>query len=169
MTTSLVHRATRKAIVVGASVSVIGVGAVCIQNAANWRAESAPLDATPVSASTIGGALQAEQQRTQTLASQLDQVALQTADLRSALAAANGAMADQNGTAASVQDQLDAAQAKLNAVQKQLAAAQKRLAQLNAAAARQAALNAAAKHKIVNKVTTTTGASGGGSGEHDDD
>ena len=170
MTTgSVLHRATRKALVVGATASVIGAGAMCVEYAANWRADSAPLDANAVSATSIGSSLDAQHQRTRALAGEIDQVALQMADLRSALQAANGAMAAQSDSASTVQDQLEAAQTKLAAMQGQLKAAQARLAQLNAAAAKQAALNASSTRTIVKKVVTTTGASGaGGSGEHDD-
>jgi len=170
MTASAMKRATRKALVVGATASVIGVGAVCVQNAADWRAASAPLDATPVSATSISGALEAQHQRAGALAGQIDQVALQMADLQSALQAANGALAGQNSTASTVQDQLKAAQTKLATIQNQLKAAQQRLAQLNAAAARQAALNAAGAQRttVVKKVVTTTGASGSGGVSGDD-
>ncbi len=170
MTTgSVLHRATRKALVVGATASVIGAGAMCVEYAANWRADSAPLDANPASATSIGSSLDAQHQRTVALAGEIDQVALQMADLRSALQAANGAMSAQDGTASTVQGQLKAAQAKLATIQGQLKAAQARLAQLNAAASKQAALNASAKRTVVRNVVTTTGASGaGGSGEHDD-
>lgn len=170
MTSSVLHRATRKALVVGASATVIGAGVVSVEYAANWRAASAPLDLSPVSASSIGSSLDAEHQRTTTLSGEIDQVALQMADLRSALDAANGALTQQNGAASQVQSQLGAAQTKLATIQGQLKAAQQRLAQLNAAAAKQAALNAAAqKTVIVKRVTTTTGASGSGSGGHNDD
>jgi chromosome segregation ATPase len=170
MTSSALRRATRKVAVLGATASVVGAGAVCVQSAASWRAAEAPLDATPVSANTIGASLEAEHQRTQALAGQLDQVTLQMADLQSALYAANGAMADQTGATWAVQGQLDGAQSKLTAVQRKLKAAQKRLAQLNAAAARQAALNAAATRTSPTKrVVTSTGGSGKKGGEHDDD
>ena len=167
-TNSVLHRATRKALVVGATASVIGVGAVCVEYAANWRADSAPLDASPASANSIGSSLAAQHQRTLALAGEIDQVAQQMADLRSALENANGAMATQNGTAAAVQSQLKAAQTKLATIQGQLKAAQTRLTQLNAAAAKQAALNASARRTVVKKVVTTTGASGGSGGGHDD-
>jgi chromosome segregation ATPase len=172
MTTSVVQRATRKVLVAGATASVIGAGAFCVQAAADWRAASAPLDTAPVSATSIGSALETQHQRAGGLASQIDQVALQMADLRTALQAANGAMANQSGTASTVQGQLNAAQTKLTTIQKQLKAAQTRLVQLNAAAAKQAAINASAAHgttTIVKKVVTTTGASGkkgGGSGDN---
>ncbi|HEY5628834.1 MAG TPA: hypothetical protein VIR16_04925 [Candidatus Limnocylindrales bacterium] len=166
-TQSILHRASRKALVVGATASVIGAGAMCVEYAANWRADSALLDANPASATSIGSSLAAQHQRTQALAGEIDQLTQQMADLRSALQAADGAMATQNGTASAVQNQLNAAQAKLATIQGQLKTAQARLAQLNAAAAKQAALNASAKNTVVKKVVTTTGASGG-TGGHDD-
>lgn len=165
MSATLVGRVTRKAVVIGATVAVLGIGLVSVQLATQWRAAAAPLDTNPVSATSISDAMAAQQQRAQILAGQIDQVGVQVTDIRSALQAANGAMADQNGNAADVQAQLKGAQSKLATLQSQLKAAQKRLAQLNAAAARQAALNAAAKKRVVT-VTTSRGGGGGG-GEHE--
>ncbi len=165
MSESLVRRLARKAAVLGITAGVLGAGVVSVQVAADWRAASAPLDATPVSASSINDAMAVEQARAQQLTSELDQVAGQISDISSAVKAANDAVTAQSGDAATVQDQLNAAQSKLAAMQAQLKAAQSRLAQLNAAAARQAALNAAAAKNPIVTTTTTTSTSGGEPGD----
>lgn len=167
MTNAALQRASRKALVVGATATVIGGGALCVEYAANWRAAAAPLDTVPVSATSASNALEAERQRTKTLTAQLDQVTLQLGDLQTALDSANGAMAGQNDAAAGIDGQLQSATAKLAKVQTQLTAAQNRLTQLNAAAAKQAALNAAAKRTATRRVVTTTGASGRVGGDDD--
>lgn len=167
MSRGMIRRVARKAVVAGATAAVLGAGMVTVQVASDWRAASAPLDAAPVSASSINDAMAAQQARAQQLVAQIDQVAFQLNEIRSAVGVANGAIASQNGTAAAVGDQLKAAQSKLTALQAQLKSAQQRLAQLNAAAARQAALNAAAAKQRV-MVTTSTTSGGGEPVDHGD-
>jgi peptidoglycan hydrolase CwlO-like protein len=156
MSRELATRIARRALVVAATVAVIGVSTVTVQLAAAWRAQAAPLDAAPVSMTTINDDLNTQVGRATDLSGQVDQVASQLNDLRSAVTGATGAIAGQTTNATTIQQQLDAAKAKLAALQKQLGAAQARLGQLNAAAAKQAAINAAAKRAASSSRAVTT-------------
>lgn len=160
MSHPLAARIARRALVVVATVAVVGAGAFTVQLASAWRTQAAPLDVTPASMSSINDDLNAEVGRAADLSGQVDQVASQLNDLRSAVTGATGAIAGQTGNAAAIQKQLDAATAKLTALQKQLAAGQARLNALNAAAARQAALNAAARRATSTTRPTSTAPAG---------
>ncbi len=106
-----------------------------------------------------------ESDRVAALTSQLDEAAAQIASMRAAIAAANGNVTDDATQREALQRQLDAAAKRLRTVQTQLRGAQSRLAQLNAAADRQAALNAAARAAGASASKT----SGGGHGGDDDE
>ena len=159
-TQSLARLARRAAVIVGA-IAVIGVAVGTVQLAAEWRAASAPLDAAPVSMSTIEQDYAIENERADDLATQMDGVARQISTLQSALITANGSIAGDTDSATALQDELAAAKTKLTSIQKQLKGAQARLEALNRAAARQAAANRSSKAR----------SSGGGGGEErrDDD
>jgi chromosome segregation ATPase len=156
----------RRAVVFVAVCAVIGAGLVTVQVASQWRAQTAAFDPTPADAATVTDSAAAEADRADQLQAQLDAVAGQLSDLRSALATANTAMDGDAANAATTRDQLAQAQAKLQAVQGQLKAAQARLAALNRAAARQAALNRAAAAAAANAAAARP--AGSGEGEHDD-
>jgi len=169
MNRDLVIRWVRRAVVLAATVAVLGVGVMTVQVAADWRAASAPLDVAPAGMTTISKDFAAETDRTATLAGQIYEVASQISDLQAALLTANGAISGQADSATVLQGQLDGAKTKLTTLQKQLKAAQARLTALNKAAARQAAINRAAGARSTS--TSTKPASGGDDGgeEHDDD
>ena len=78
-------RIVRRVVVLTAAAAVIAVAVATVQLAAVWRADAAPLDAAPVSASSINDDLTTESARTAGLANQIDQVAGQIADVKSAL------------------------------------------------------------------------------------
>jgi septal ring factor EnvC (AmiA/AmiB activator) len=157
MSGDLIHRLARRAIVLGATIAVVGMAIGTVRVAADWRAADAPLDVAPVGLDTINAQLVSEQERTGALTDEIGSVATQIADLQAALTAANGQVAGDTDSAESLQAALAAAQRKLKTLQGQLEAAQERLSALNRAAARQAALNQVAK------------SSGGGDRDGDDD
>jgi hypothetical protein len=144
MSREMLVRLGRRAIVLAATVAVIGVGVGVVQVAAQWRAAAAPLDTAPVGMTTISDDYAIETGRAADLASQVDGVAGQISGLQSALITANGSMKDDTQAATDLQGQLAAAKVKLTGLEKQLKAAQTRLEQLNKDAARQAAFNRAA-------------------------
>lgn len=139
------RRLVRRLAVVALTVGVIGIAIGTVQVAAQWRAESAPLDAAPVSMDTINAEATVETSRAAALYGQIADVEAQVGGLGDALAAAHGNVSGDTDSAQALQRQLDKAAARLKVLQGQLKAAQARLSQLNAAAARQAALNAAAR------------------------
>jgi hypothetical protein len=144
MSREMLVRLGRRAIVLAATVAVIGVAVGVVQVAAQWRAEAAPLDTAPVGMTTISDDYATETGRAADLADQMDGVAGQISGLQSALITANGSMKDDTQAATDLKGQLAAAKVKLTSLEKQLKAGQKRLEQLNKDAARQAALNRAA-------------------------
>lgn len=158
MSGDLVKRLFRRAVVLGATLAVIGVGVATVKVAADWRAAAAPLDTAPSGMSTINAQFVAETNRAGGLKDQANAVAGQIADLQAAVAQAGEHVAGDTQSAASLKADLEAAKQKLATLQAQLKAAQDRLAALNKAAARQAAANAA----------PGTAPSGGGE-PHDDD
>jgi Skp family chaperone for outer membrane proteins len=167
MSREMLLRIGRRAIVLAATVAVIGVAVGVVQVAAQWRAEAAPLDTAPVGMTTISDDYATETERAADLATQMDGVAGQISGLQSALITANGSMKDDTQTATDLQGQLAAAKLKLTGLEKQLKAAQTRLEQLNKAAVRQAALNRAAGARSSGGGTSTT-ARPAGEGSHDD-
>lgn len=160
MSQNALSRLVRRAIVIGATLAVIGIGVGTVKIAGDWRSAAAPLDAAPVGMDSVNAQLVSETQRTGALSDQIGSVAGQVATLQAALVEADQHVSGDTKTAVTLKQQLADARAKLDALQAQLKAAQTRLASLNQAAARQAALNAAAP---VTTTTTTTG------GEHDGD
>lgn len=144
MSREMLVRLGRRAIVLAATVAVIGVGVGVVQVAAQWRADAAPLDTAPVGMTTISDDYAIETERAADLANQMDGVAGQISGLQAALITANGSVDDDTQTATDLQGQLAVTKAKLTGLEKQLKAAQTRLEQLNKAAARQAAINRAA-------------------------
>jgi chromosome segregation ATPase len=162
-------RFVRRAVVLVGTIAVIGVAVGTVQVAADWRKASAPLEAAPVSMTTISDSFAVEDERAGDLASQMDGVAVQISTLQQALITANGSINGDTANAHGLQSQLAKAKAKLTSIQKQLKAAQVRLQALNNAAARQAAANR-------NRTTTTTSSTsssstrrGGGEGGDDGD
>lgn len=141
MSRETLARLARRAAVVAGTVAVIGVAAGTVQVAADWRAASAPLDAAPVSLTSIEADYAVEQERAGDLADQIDGVAGQISGLQAALITANVGVATDTANATDLQAQLTAAKTKLTTLQKQLKAAQTRLEALNRAAVRQAAAN----------------------------
>ena len=160
MSGDLLRRLLRRAVVLAATIAVIGIAIGTVKVAADWRAESAPLDVAPVAMDTINAQLVAETDRAGLLSDQVGSAADQIASLKAALTEAGDHITTDAQTAATLRDQLAAATSKLQTLQGQLKAAQTRLAELNKAAARQAAANAA-------PAPATSGGSRGG--EHDDD
>ena len=144
MSREMLVRLGRRAIVLAATVAVIGVGVGVVQVAAQWRADAAPLDTAPVGMTDVSDDYAIEAERATDLADQMDGVAGQISGLQAALITANGSIDDDTQAATELQGQLAAAKVKLTVLEKQLKAAQTRLEQLNKAAARQAALNRSA-------------------------
>lgn len=161
MSRELLNRLVRRALVLGATLAVIGVGVGTVKVATDWRAASAPLDTAPAGMSTINAQLVSETDRAGALTEQVTTVAGQIEDLRGAVAQAGDHVTGDTRSAEKLKADLEAAKQKLSTLQGQLKAAQDRLAALNGAAARQAAANAAAGSVV--------SAPAGGAGEHDDD
>jgi hypothetical protein len=166
MSREMLVRLGRRAIVLAATVAVIGVGVGVVQVAAQWRAEAAPLDTAPVGMTELSDDFAIEAERAADLADQMDGVAGQISGLQAALITANGSIDDDALAATKLQGQLAAAKVKLTVLEKQLKAAQTRLEQLNKAAARQAAINRAAGARSGGGGTSTTSRP---AGERDDD
>ncbi|HEU0243681.1 MAG TPA: hypothetical protein VFQ75_07215 [Candidatus Limnocylindrales bacterium] len=166
MSGELRGRVVRRTIVVAMTGAVLVAGVFTVGLAAQWRADSAPLDVAPVGMSQLDADLAAEVTRSSDLTSQIADVAGQVATLRGALLTAGDTVTSDTGSAQALQAKLDTATAKLAKLQGQLKAAQRRLAALNDAAARQAALNRAAGQG--SSTSTSSGSSGGG-GEHESD
>lgn len=152
----MIKLAIRRTIVVAAVVLSLALGGVAVRAAAAWTAASAPLEAPPVSADTLGQQLADEQQRSAALEAQLAGLMNQSNDLSDALQAARDRATSDSRTAKSLQAQLAAAQKKLAALEQ---------------AARRAAAQRAASSAATPRPTAhaTSGASGqGGEGGGDD-
>jgi septal ring factor EnvC (AmiA/AmiB activator) len=145
MTGDLLNRLVRRAVVLVATLAVIGVGLATVKVAAEWRAASVPLDVAPVGMDTISSQFAAETDRAGALSEQIDTVATQIASLQGAILEAGAHVSGDAQSAEALKADLAAAKAKLTTLNAQLRAAQQRLTALNRAAARQAALNAAAR------------------------
>ena len=139
MSRDLARRLARRAAVLAMTLAVIGIGAMTVKVAADWRAASAPLDAVPVAVSNLDGQLASETDRAVTLASQVSDVAGQLETLRAAVDQAGQHVSGDAESATQLKADLAATTAKLADLRAQLANAQARLATLNAAAAQQAA------------------------------
>jgi chromosome segregation ATPase len=144
----------------------MGAGVVTVGVAAQWRAESAPLDTAPVAMAQINDESTAEAARADNLSAQVSNVALEVAVLRSAVDTASNSVTGDTSSAKDLEKKLAKASTKYEKLLKQLKAAQKRLQALNAAAARQAAINSRAKSS-----SSSSKASSGGEkdDEHEDD
>ncbi len=153
-------RLARRVAVLALTVGVVAAGAVTVGVAAEWRAESAPLDTAPVAMSQIDEELTAEVTRANNLSAQVSTVALEVAVLRSAVDTASSSVTGDTTTALDLEAKLAKAKARYDKLQGQLKAAQRRLEALNAAAARQAALNRQAQ---------STSSSSRSSGHDDED
>jgi chromosome segregation ATPase len=145
MSRELVNRLLRRGLVLGASIAVIAAAVGTVKVAADWRAADAPLDVAPVGVETINAQLVSETDRAGVLVEEIDAVAAEIADLRSAVASADQQVTDDTESAQVLEAELAAAAKKLETLQGQLKAANERLSALNRAAARQAAAHAAAK------------------------
>lgn len=163
MPSELRARVVRRTLLLLVTVSVIAAAAATMRIAADWRAASAPIDVAPVSMDTIGAQAAAEVDRAGGLGDQVNALDAQVTALDDALAQAGTRMVGDSGDAQKLEASLAATSARLQRLQAQLAAAKDRLAQLNRAAARQAALNAAAAN-----AAPPAPASYEGEGEHDD-
>ena len=75
MSRATFNRLVRRAVVLAATVAVIGIAVGTVQVAATWRAEAAPLDTAPVSMSAVSTDMEAEVARTGTLSAQINDVA----------------------------------------------------------------------------------------------
>jgi hypothetical protein len=167
MSREMLVRLGRRAIVLAATVAVIGAGVGVVQVAAQWRADAAPLDTAPVGMTTISDDYANETERAADLANQIDGVAGQISGLQAALITANGSIDNDTQAATDLQGQLAAAKVKLTVLEKQLKAGQKRLEQLNRAAARQAAINRAAGTRSGGGATSTAPRPVGGKDDDD--
>lgn len=164
MSRETLGRFVRRVAVVALTIAVIGVAVGTVQVAADWRAASAPLDAAPVSMSSIEQDYAIETERADDLATQMDGVAKQISTLQAALITANGSIAGDTASAQDLQVQLAAAKVKLTTIQKQLKGAQDRLQALNRAAARQAAANRSSSRRSTSTTTSTSSGGGGDDG-----
>jgi septal ring factor EnvC (AmiA/AmiB activator) len=158
----------RRAMVLVATGAVIGVSVVTVQTASGWRAAAAPLDTAPVSMNAISTDMEAEAARTTVLTGQVDDVASQLGQLQGALMTANDSISGDADAVGALQKKIDDAKTKYDKLQKQLKTAQTRLSQLNAAASKQAALNARSK-KTSSSGSSGTSATQPREGRDDDD
>ena len=155
MSRDLARRLARRAAVLAMTLAVVGVGAMTVKVAADWRAASAPLDAVPVAVSSLDAQLASETDRAVTLASQVSDVAGQLETLRTAVDEASQHVSGDADTATKMKADLAATTARLADLQAQLAAAQARLAALNAAAAQQGAAGATTSTSTSSTTATT--------------
>jgi hypothetical protein len=162
MSGELRGRIVRRTAVLALTLGVIAAGVVTVGVAAQWRAESAPIDTAPVAMSQIDEEFSAEIARANNLSAQVSNVALEVAVLRSAVDTAASSVTGDTTTAKSLEAKLEKATSKYEKLLAQLKVAQKRLEALNAAAARQAALN-----RQASSTSSSSRSSGGGDDDHD--
>jgi hypothetical protein len=124
----------RGAVIVLVALAVVA-GLASIRVGAELTAAAAPPPAPPVSMSQLLSDLQAEQARSATLQSQLDELSSLTTQLSDAVDVTQGDIAADGLSATQLRARLKAAQAKLATMAGLLKDAQKRLAALDAAAA----------------------------------
>jgi len=129
----------RRAFVVAGVVASLIVGLISIRIAAELTASAAPPSAPPVSIEELRSALAAEQARAGALQQQLEELLGVTGQLSTALEMTGEQVSVDGLTADQLRDRLKAAEAKLATVTELLKQAEARLAQLQAAAAEQAA------------------------------
>ena len=140
----------RRAFVVAGVAASLVIGLASIRIAAHLTAAAAPPSAPPVSIEELRSALAAEQARAGALQQQLEELLGVTGQLSAALDTTGEQVSVDGLTADQLRDRLKAAEAKLATVTELLEQAEARLAQLQAAAAEQAAADG--------------GTSGGGAG-----
>jgi peptidoglycan hydrolase CwlO-like protein len=115
--------AFRRVLVTTGVVLSILVGALTIQAAGAWTAESAPLTVAPISAADIQARLDDERARSAALEQQIARLDSQSTALAQALTTARDRMVTDTSTAGALQAKLDAAQKRLVALNKALKAA----------------------------------------------
>lgn len=113
----------RRATVTLGVIALLFAGALAIRSAAGWTGQSQPLAEQPPDTASLVAQLLDEQARAQLLADQLEQAAVRTQELQSALATATKQAADDARSATHLADRLDAARAKLLDLRAQLAQA----------------------------------------------
>ena len=82
-------RLVRRLGVIVLTVGVIGISVGTVRLAAQWRAEAAPLEVSPVSMDTIVEAADVQKDRAALLSAAVDEMAGQVEDLSTALSTAN--------------------------------------------------------------------------------
>jgi chromosome segregation ATPase len=157
-------RVVRRVAVLALTLGVVAAGVVTVGVAADWRAESAPLDTAPVAMSQIDMELTAEVARADNLSAQVSNVALEVALLRGAVDTASTSVTGDTTAAKDLEAKLAKAKVKYEKLLGQLKAAQRRLEALNAAAARQAAINSRAQSS-----SSSSRSSGGDDHEEDEE
>ena len=121
-------------VVLGVVLSLFG-GMATIRAAAAWTAASAPLTAKPASVESLQSALQAEQARSATLQTQLDELAAGSSDLTTALEDAKNRIATDATQAGDLQARLKAAKKKLAVLEQSIRQAQSTTGRSSGAAA----------------------------------
>jgi len=130
----------RRTAVTMAVVGSLVLGAATIRAAGQWTATEAPLAAPPVTVESLTAQLATERGRSSDLATRLQAMDGQTAELQAALGTANAQIQADTATAKDLTDRIAAAKKKLAALNRQIAAT-----------ARQAA---AARTVVVRRVAT---------------
>lgn len=125
----------RRSLTVVGAVAALILGFSAIQAAAAWTASAAPLAITPVSANTIEAKLFDEQSRSTELQTQLTELASNTEQVATALAAAQARIDADTKHAKELERDLRSAKKKLAALERSL----RQAAQAPAARARTAA------------------------------
>ncbi len=110
----------RRTLTLGGTLAALVLGFVVIQSAAAWAVDAAPLNAAPVSATSIENKLVDEQARSADLQSQLWAITSNADQLSAALEAAQTQIATDADQATMLQKDLKDAKAKLAALQKSI-------------------------------------------------
>lgn len=114
----------RRTITVGGTLAALVLGFAVIQAAAAWAVDAAPLNAAPVSATSIENKLVDEQARSADLQSQLWAITSNADQLSVALEAAQTQITTDADQATALQKDLKDAKAKLVALKKSIRQAQ---------------------------------------------
>jgi chromosome segregation ATPase len=120
--------AARRGTTLVAILIAVAIGLLAIRVAAAWAADSAPLSVSPVSVDALQDQLEAERARSGELLAELSRLSSQSAELGTALDAANGRIADDSEHAADLVKELDAAQKKLAKLEQEIRTARAALA-----------------------------------------
>jgi peptidoglycan hydrolase CwlO-like protein len=110
----------RRSLTVAGAVAALILGFSAIQAAAAWTASAAPLAITPVSANIIEAKLFDEQSRSTELQTQLTELATNTEQMATALAAAQARIDADTKHAKELERDLRSAKKKLAALQRSL-------------------------------------------------